>query len=111
MLYWESPRFAVEAIQKFSPNVVIFQLKMGEQRWYTIGCYLAKDNASKIEIIVAMLRERPWGTKLLVVGDFNLELAHPEKAEGDEDIEESLASAGLEDILAQLLPQKCPRCQ
>ena len=36
IFYFLSPRFAVEAVQKFSPNVVGSQLEMGERRWYII---------------------------------------------------------------------------
>ena len=31
VFYWPSPRYAVEAIQQFSPNVVGFQLATGER--------------------------------------------------------------------------------
>ena len=40
-----SPRFTVEAIQQFGPNVVIFQLAMSGRWWYIIVCYLAPDDA------------------------------------------------------------------
>ena len=43
MFYRPSPHYAVEAIQKFGPNVVGFQLAMGEWQWYIIGSYLAPD--------------------------------------------------------------------
>ena len=49
--------FAVEAVQKFEPNVIGFQLATGEQRWYIVGCYLAPDNTSMIERVVEALRE------------------------------------------------------
>ena len=61
---------AVEADQQFVPNVVSFQLATGARRWYIVGCYLAPDDTLTIESVVAALKERPRGSKLLVVGDF-----------------------------------------
>ena len=39
-----APYFAVEAVQKFGPNVVGFHLETGGRRWYIVVCYLATDN-------------------------------------------------------------------
>ena len=58
------PYFAVEAVQQFQPNVVDFQLAMGERRWYIVGCYLSLDDTSMIESVVAALKERPRGYKV-----------------------------------------------
>ena len=44
VFYRPSPRYAVEAVHQFGPNVVGFQLAIGERRWYVIRCYLAPDN-------------------------------------------------------------------
>ena len=48
VFYCPSPRYVVEAIQQFGPNIVGFQLVTGERRWYIIRCYLAPDNTSTI---------------------------------------------------------------
>ena len=47
---------------------------MCERRWYIVGCYLAPENISTIESVVAALKERPLESKLLEAGDFNVEL-------------------------------------
>ena len=73
-----APYFAVEAVQQFGLNVVGFQMATGERRWYIVGCYLAPDDTLTIDIVVAALNERPMSSKLLVVGDFNANLAEPE---------------------------------
>ena len=73
-----APQFAVEAVQQFGPNVVGFQLETGEGRWYILGCYLAPDNTSTIETVVAALKKHPRGAKILVAGDFNVNLSKPE---------------------------------
>ena len=56
-----------------------FELAMGARRWYIIGCYLAPDDTSTIESVVASLEERPWGSELLVAGDLNENLEQPER--------------------------------
>ena len=42
-----------------------------------MGCYLAPDDTSTIEIVVVALKERPRDAELLVVGYFNVNLAEP----------------------------------
>ena len=110
VLYRASLQFAVEDIQKFGPNVMSFQLAMGERRWYIIICYLSPENISMIESTAAALRERPQGTELLVVGDFNADLTQPDVARIEEDISVALVAAGFEDISAHFLPQRHPWC-
>ena len=68
VIHRPAPHFAVEAVQKFGPNVVGFQLAMGARRWYIVGCYLAPDDTSTVERVVAALDERPKGADLLVAG-------------------------------------------
>ena len=58
--------FAVEAVRKYGPNVIGFQLATGARRWYIVGGYLALDNTSTIERVVEALRDRPKGAELLV---------------------------------------------
>ena len=93
MFYWESLQYSIEAIQWFFPNVVRFQLAKGERWWYIIGCYLAPNNASTIESVISALRNFPRGAELLLVGDFNADLAQTEGAEQDEEIVADLAAA------------------
>ena len=70
VFYWASLRFAVEAIHQFDPNIVIFQMVMGEWRWYILRCYHAPNNDSTIESVVASLRECLMGYELLDAGDY-----------------------------------------
>ena len=78
MFYRPSPHFAVEAVRQFGPNGVVFQLATVACRWYIIGCYLAPDDTSTIESVVAALKERPQGTALLVARDLNTTLTDME---------------------------------
>ena len=38
--YRSEPYFVVEALEKFGPNVLGFQLVTGERRWTIIGAYI-----------------------------------------------------------------------
>ena len=67
----------MEAVQKYGPNVIGFQLATGARRWYSVGCYLAPNDTSAIERVVEALRDRPKGADLLVAGDLNTNLSAP----------------------------------
>ena len=95
VFYQLSRRYAVEAIQQFGPNVVRFHLATGERQWYILGCYLAPDDTSTIESVVAALKDRPRGSEQLVEGDSNINTKEPEGYRREEDISEALTTAGL----------------
>ena len=78
VFYRPSPHFAVDSIQQFGPNVVGFQLTTGGRRWYIVGCYLAPDDTSTIESVVAAVKEKPRGSELLLAVDLNVNLLEPE---------------------------------
>ena len=78
----------------------------GAQQWYIVGCYLAPDDTSTKERVVEALRELPKGAELLVAGGMNTNLAEPEGDRREEDIAATLATEGLEDMAAHLLPQR-----
>ena len=61
LLYRPSPLFVVEPVREYGPNVMSFEVATGARRWYSIGCYLAPENTSTIECVVAALRDRPKG--------------------------------------------------
>ena len=100
----------METIHNFGPNVVKFQLEMGDRRWYIVGCYLSPKDTSTIDSIAAALRDRPWVPELLVEGEFNADLAQPEGVQREEDIVAALTAEGLEDMLVHFLPQQIPWC-
>ena len=98
----------MEALCLLGPNVASFQLVMGRQRWHVMGCYIAPDNASAIEGMVAAISRRPRGAKLLVAGNFNTDLVKPEGTTRVEEIAAELAAADLEDMSAHFLPRYKP---
>ena len=63
-----------------------FQLASVDRRWYILGCYLTPDDASNIEDVVAAIGKPLRGAALLVVVNFNTNLAASEGRERDEGI-------------------------
>ena len=70
LFYRSDPHFVVEAVEKFGPNLLGFQLATGAQRWYIVGAYIAPKDTETMERVVA--------------GDLNVNLMEPEgrRAEG-----------------------------
>ena len=73
-------------------------------------CYLAPDNTSKIESVVATLKERLRDAKLFVAGDFNVSLKEPEGDRRGKDIVVAMETEGLEDMLEHFLPRQRSWC-
>ena len=74
LFYRPSPLFAVGAVRQYGPNAMSFELATVARWWYIIGYYLAPDNTSTIESVVAALKDRPKVTALVVTGDLNTAL-------------------------------------
>ena len=66
-----------------------------------MGCYIAHDDASAIEDVIAAIR-----AVLMVACDFNADLDEPERSARAEEIAAALASAWLEDMSAHFLPRR-----
>ena len=66
-----------------------------------------------IESVVAALKERPRGAKLLVTGDFNfnVNLSEPEGDRRGEDIAAAMATEVLEDMSSQFLTRRRLWCR
>ena len=95
----------MEALQTYRVKVVSFQLASGYRRWFIVRCYLAPDDASTIGDVIAAIVQRPQGAALLMVGDFNTDLAAPEGREWDKGITADMVEEGLEDISGHFFPR------
>ena len=73
-----------------------------------MGCDIAPSNASTIEDFVEAIRDRPYGSELLVDGDLNANLEDPEGKPRSEAIVEKLTVDGLMDMGMHLLPWRKP---
>ena len=96
----------MEAVREYGPNVLRFKVATGARRWYIIGCYLAPDDAEKIEWVVTALGDRPKGTALIVAGDLNTDLGDAESNRRGLVILATMTEAGVEDMTAHFLPRK-----
>ena len=72
-----------------------------------MGCYLAPDDTSTINSVVAVIKERPKGPKLLVAVDFSANLAEPEGDWRGEDIAAAL-NGGNRGYIGALPPPTVP---
>ena len=111
IFYRSEPHFVVEAVEKFGPNFVGFQLATGARRWYIVGVYLAPEDTTTMERVSEALRSKPRGAELLVTGDFSVYLASPEGYRRAEEIATSLATEGLEDMARHFLPWESRWCR
>ena len=109
ILYWTAKHFYLEEFQAYGENVVSSQLASGYRRWYIVGCYLAPDDASTVEDVVADIGKQHQGGALLMLVDFNTSLVAPEGQERDEGIPEALAEEYLEDMSRHFFPHHKPR--
>ena len=98
-------------MEKFGPNVLGFHLATGAWRWYIVGVYIAPEDTTTLERVVKAIRRKPQGAKLLVAGDFNVNIAAPEGDRRAEDIATELATAGLEDMARHFLPREKRWCR
>ena len=111
LFYRSEPHFVMEAVEKFGPNVLGFQLATGAQRWYIVGVYIAPKDTETMERLVEEIRKKPRGAELLVAGDFNADIAAPEGDQRAENIVTELATAGLEDMARHFLPREKRWCR
>ena len=94
LFYRPSPLFEVEAVREYGPNVFSFEVATGARRWYTIGCYLAPDDAETIERVVTEMGDKPRGTALIVAGYLNTDLGDMENDRRGSEIAAAMMEAG-----------------
>ena len=90
----------VKAHQQNDPNVVSFQMAMGE--------YLAQNEAFTLERVVAEISQQPLGVEILVTRDFNVDISALDGHKRDESIFAVIVKSGLEDMAAHFLPLHLP---
>ena len=105
LFYRSEPHFVVEAVEKFGPNMLGFQLATGARRWYIFGAYIALEDTERMERVVAAIRKNPRGAELMVAVDFNADIAAPEGNRRAENITTDIVTAGLEDMAQHFLPR------
>ena len=81
---------------------------MSRQWWFIVGYHLDPDDTSTIDDVVAAISQQLQGAALLVVGNFNTDLAAPEGMARDEEIAAAMDESGLEDISGHFFPRHKP---
>ena len=105
MFYRESEHSTLEALRLYGPNVVIFQLTLGGQLWYVVGCYITPEYALTIEAVYGSIFQWHRGAELLAVITLNANLAAPQGDMRNEEITSDLTAMGLEDMISYFIPQ------
>ena len=106
LFYRSKPHFVVEAVERFGPNVLGFQVATGERRWYIVGAYVSPEDEEAMETVVAAIGMKPQGAELMVAGDFNADIMAPEGNRRAENIATDFATAGLEDMAQHFMPRR-----
>ena len=83
----------MEALHLYGAKDMIFQLASVGQCLHIVGCYFAPDDASTIDDVVAAISQQPKGAALLVVGNFNTNLAATEGRAQDEEVAADMDAA------------------
>ena len=104
LFYRYTPHFIVEAVERYGPNVMGFQVAAGARRCYIVGAYVAPKDEVTMETVVAAIGRKPPGAELMVAGDFNVDIMEPEGNRRAENIATDLATAGLEDMAQHFMP-------
>ena len=93
------------------PIYLVSSSRRGARRWYIVGVYLAPEDTMTMKRVSKAIRSRPRGAKLLVAGDFNVNIAAPEGDRRAENIATELATADLEDMVWHFLPREKRWCR
>ena len=96
----------MEAVERFGPNVLGFQVATGERRWYIVGAYIAPKDEETMETVLAAIGRKPRCAELMVAGDFNADIKAPEGNWRGENIATDIATAGLEDMAQHFMPRR-----
>ena len=77
-LCWkESEHYEVGETKIWGPNVLTFELVMGEDLCYVVGAYIPPSNLSTLEHVESAWWQCPKGCKPLLIRDLNINLESP----------------------------------
>jgi hypothetical protein len=90
-------KFEVELVLFHGPNMLTFQLTTGDEQIYVVGTYIPPNCTRGVEDICRAVEACPAGSKLLVMGDLNINVRFP-RDEREEVIVDLLDKLGLVDL-------------
>jgi hypothetical protein len=73
--HWD---FEVEAVTIVSPNLLTFQLVMGEDHFFAIGVYILPNDTTGVDDLPTVWAARPANCKPLLLGDLNVDFGAPQ---------------------------------
>jgi hypothetical protein len=78
-LLWQPDHegFEVEATRVVTPNLITFQLVMGDEQYYVMGIYIPPNNAGGGDDLRAAWEACPANCSPIVMGDLNINVEHP----------------------------------
>ena len=78
-LLWKEnhPGVEVEAAQILTPNLLTFQLVMGDEQYYCMGVYISPNNSMGVEDLRSAWDACPDGCIPIILGDLNIDFGTP----------------------------------
>jgi len=107
-LLWEEGRqdFEVEAVTIVSPNLLMFQLVTGEERYFVMGVYIpALTDTTGVDDLRTAWAARPANCKPLLLGNFNIDFRKP-RTEREEIIADFLEKINIVDTSRSFIQRK-----
>ena len=105
-LVWKDGKdYEVEEHRIYGPNVLAFQLVMGTDRYYCVGCYIPPSDLTALEHVKKAWSNCPTGARPLGVGDLNINLESP-RDERDARIAKQIDHMDLTDMTQHFLQQR-----
>ncbi len=101
----EDQGFLVEAVHITSPNILTFQLVMGEDRFFIIGAYIPPADTTGVDDLCAAWAKCPPNCKLLLLGDLNFDFRAP-RTEQEEIIADFTDEINLVDVSRKYVQQR-----
>jgi hypothetical protein len=109
-LMWEEGHqdFEVEAVTIASPNLLMFQLVTGEERYFVMSAYIPPADTTGVDDLRVAWAARPTNCKPLLLGDLNIDFRSPQ-TEREEIITDFLDKINVVDTSRKYIQRKCRR--
>ena len=107
-LLWqpEHKAFEIEATKILTPNLITFQLVMGDERYYVIGIYIPPNNTEGGNELRVAWEVCPANCHPIVMGDLYINLGNPND-DREVDIANLLDEINLVDMTRKFALQRC----
>jgi hypothetical protein len=98
--------FEVKAIRPLTPNLMSFQLVMGNKRYYAMGIYIPPNCTMEVDNLRVAWEVCPTNSTPLVIGDLNIRFEDPANNRVDAIID-LLEEINTTNLSRNFLPQQC----